>query len=72
MFGRFVQEEMNHYIEKAVEWAKKLPMRDGDVDMEALGATIEELRTAMITEVAVPSAPEVIEKFLQEHTSKPR
>lgn len=70
MFGRFVQEEMNHYIEKAVEWTKKLPMRDGDVDMEALGTTIEELRTAIIAEVAVPSAPEVIEKFLQEQTNK--
>ena len=45
-------------------------MRDGDVDMEALGTTIEDLRTAMITEVTMPSPPEVIEKFLQEQTSK--
>ena len=70
MFGRFVQEELNHYVEKAVEWAKKLPMRDGDVDMEALGTTIEELRSAMIAEVALPSPPEVIEKFLRQETSK--
>ncbi len=70
MFGRFVQEELNQYVEKAVAWAKQLPMRDGDVDMEAVGTTIEELRTAMIAEVAVPSAPEVIEKFLRQQTSK--
>ena len=72
MFNRFVQEELNHYTEKVVEWAKKLPMRDGDVDMEALGRTIEELRTEMITEVAIPSPSEVIDKFLQEQTSKSR
>ena len=70
MFNSFVQEELNHYIEKVVEWARKLPMRDGDVDMEALGKTIEKLRTAMITEVAIPSPPEVIEKFLQGQNSK--
>ena len=72
MFSEFVQEEMNHYIEQAVEWAKKLPMRDGDVDVEALGATVKELSRAMITDVAIPSPPEVIEKFLQEQTRKSR
>ena len=72
MFGEFVQEEMNHYIDKAVEWAKKLPIRDGDIDVEALDTTVEELSRVMITDVAIPSPPEVIEKFLQEQARKSR
>ena len=62
----FVEREMTHYMETAVEWAKKLPMRDGDIDLEALDTTVGELSRTMVTELAIPSPPEVIEKFLQE------
>ena len=64
-FRKFVQDERNRYVERAVEWAKKLPMRDGDIDLEALNATVEELSRAMIAEVAIPSPAETIEKFLE-------
>ena len=46
IFDAFLREEMNHYIEKAVEWATKLPMQNGDIDLEALDTTIEELTKA--------------------------
>ena len=65
----FLQEERNHYIERAVEWAKKLPMRDGDVDLEALDTTIEELTRAGIAEMAIPSPTAVLERFLREERS---
>lgn len=57
---------MNQHIERVVEWAKKLPMRDGDVDIEALGITVDELTKAGIEELALPSPIEVIDKFLRE------
>ena len=65
-FGDFLQEEMNRYVEKTVEWAKGLPMRDGDIDLENLGMTVEEVANAGKAEVAIPSSAEVIEKFLQQ------
>ena len=69
-FRKFVQDERNRYVERAVEWAKKLPMRDGDIDLEALNATVEELSRAMIAEVVIPSPAEVIEKFLEEERTR--
>jgi len=65
LFREFRQEEMNHCVERVVEWAKKLPIRDGNIDMEALDTTVEELGRAMISKVAIPSPAEVIEKFLE-------
>ena len=65
MFRKFVQDERNSYVERALEWAKRLPMRDGDIDLEALNTTVEELSRAMIAEVAIPSPAETIEKFLE-------
>ena len=41
ILSEFVEEEMSHYVEEAVEWVKKMPMRDGDIDLEALGTTVE-------------------------------
>ena len=65
LFHEFLQKEVNHFVERAVELTKKLPMRNGDVDVEALDTTVEELSRAMIAEVAIPSSAEVIEKFLE-------
>ena len=68
LFAEFVQREINHLIQKVVRHVKKLPMRDGDIDMESLGMTEQELSRAMITELAIPSPSEVIEKFFEEQT----
>ena len=65
IFDAFLQKERNHYIERAVEWAKKLPMQDGNVDLEALDTTIEELTRAGIAEVAISSPTVVLERFLR-------
>ena len=65
LFQEFLQTEMNNCVERAREWAKKLPMRDGDIDLEALNTTVEELSRAMIAEVAIPSLAETLEKFLE-------
>ena len=66
MFNDFLQKETNHYVERAVEWAKSLPMREGDIDLEKLGMTAEELAEVGRAEVAIPSAEELLEKFLHQ------
>ena len=66
LFREFLQEEGNHYVERTVAWAKRLPMRNGDIDLEKLGMTAEEVANAGKAEVAIPSPAEVLEKFLQQ------
>ncbi len=72
MLREFIQEETNLHIGAAVEWAKKLPMRDGGVDMVAMDMTVEELSRAMTAEITVLSPAEVLGKFLEEQTMKSR
>ena len=69
IFIEFLQAEMNRHIEKVVEWAKKLPMRDGAIDVEALDMTVEELTKVGIEQVTIPSPTEVLDKFLREETA---
>ena len=64
-FQEFLHTEMSYCAEKAVAWVQKLPMRDGNIDVEALDTTVEELSREMILEVAIPSPAEIIEKFLE-------
>ena len=69
-FREFHEEQMKHSIDKVVEWAKKMPMRDGNVDLEALRMTADELRSALIAEAAIPSPADVIESFLQQQAMR--
>ena len=55
IFNEFRRDSQNQYIKRAVEWGKRLPMRDGDIDLEALGMTVEELSRALLEEVVIPS-----------------
>ncbi len=70
IFSDFIRESMNQYTKEAVDWTKRLPIRDGDIDVEALGMTVEELSRALRAEVTMPSPTEVIERFLEEQASR--
>ena len=63
IFSDFRQEEINHCIERLSEWAKTLPVQDGDLDVAKLGMNLEELVRAGIAEAAIPTPTEVLERF---------
>ena len=65
IFNDFLHQEVDRYNERMAEWVSNLPMRNGDVDLEQLGMTEEELQDR-ISQVIVPSTEEVLEKFLQQ------
>ena len=65
VFADFLRQEMDRYTERLTEWVSTLPMRNGDVDLEQLGLTEEELFQDSITQVTIPSTEEMLEKFLQ-------
>lgn len=51
---------------KLGEWMLTLPQRDGDVDLDALGLTMEELIEAARARIAIPSPEEALEGFLNQ------
>ena len=69
-FNEFIQREMNQFMERIAKWAKKLPIRYGDIDVEALGITVDELIKIGIEEVEIPSPTEVLDKFLREELAE--
>ena len=66
IFADFFHQELDGYTERIVEWVSKLPMRNGDVDLEQLGMTEEELDRDRISQVGIPPIEEALEKFLQQ------
>ena len=61
----FVRQEMAQYRSNLVEWFKSLPIRDGDLDLEGTGVTMEELIETGISAVGIQSLEQIHEKFLQ-------
>ena len=72
VFSEFRKDLLDQHIERAAEWAKGLPIRDGDIDLEALGKTVEELSKELLAELAIPSPVEVLERFLEEQSNRDR
>ena len=64
-FANFHQQKKDQLNEKITNWASELPMRDGDVDLEQLGLTMEELVQKQFMQVVIPYTEEVLEEFLQ-------
>ena len=58
-------------INQTVELVKSLPWRDGDIDIEAMGLTTEELMELFKSEVKIPSVHDVLEDFLRKATCRP-
>ena len=70
--GLMIKQYMDHHIEdvadRMVAWVKTLPWRDGDIDLEVLGLTMEEFLKIAREKVPVPSPEEALEDFLKRAT----
>ena len=65
-FQEFLKQERCQFIEQTVNWASKLPIRDGEIDLQDLGLTSEEFVEKRLAEIAVPAPEEFIAKFLEQ------
>ena len=63
-FANYLEEELLQVFERVAKWSHTLPMKDGDVDLESLGLTLEELSSLAKLEASIPSMEEVLETFL--------
>lgn len=70
--GLMIKEYMDHHIEdvtdRMVAWVKTLPWRDGSIDLEELGLTMEEFLKIAREKVPVSSPEEALEDFLKRAT----
>lgn len=64
----FLRQVTMQQVDRFVEWVKTLPFRDGDVDLEQLGLTVEEVVRAGAEQLALPSPEEMLEEFLRKAT----
>ena len=69
-WGQFMDQLTADLVDQLVEWAKTLPWRDGDIDIEAMGLTAEELVELFKQQVALPSVDDVLEDFLRQATGQ--
>ena len=65
-FANYLEEELLQVFERVAKWSHTLPMKDGDVDLESMGLTLEELSSLAKLETSIPSMEEVLETFLNE------
>ena len=70
MWDRFLDQRTADLVDQSIEWAKMLPWRDGDIDIEAMGLTDEELIELFKQQVALPSVDDVLEDFLRHATGQ--
>lgn len=68
-FHSFLEQEMDTSVRKIVELIEALPTKDGDIDLDELGLTVEELGKRLVTEVAVPTPELLLEEFLRREES---
>lgn len=62
-------ERLNDDIaSRAIEWMKTLPWRDGVIDLEALGLTMDEFLAIGLETMAMPSSEQALEEFLRQAT----
>ena len=68
--GLMMKEYMDHLTEgvvgKMVEWVKTLPWRDGSIDLEEMGLTMDDFLRIAQEKVPMPSTEEALEEFLKQ------
>ena len=68
-----VEQHMNQLIDGVskgmVDWIKTLPWRDGSIDLDELGLTMDEFLKLSREEIPMPSPEESLEDFLQQATA---
>ena len=66
-FQAFCRE---YHIEKLMKWINTLPVRNGDIDLESLGSSIDQL--IQDAKEQIPNVEEVIEGFLEAQNNTTR
>ena len=68
LMNQYMDQSMKDVVDRMVEWVKTLPWRDGSIDLEALGLTMEEFLEIANEKVPVSSPEDALETFLQQAT----
>ena len=68
---QFLDSEVNKATQSTFEWISTLPIRDGDLDLEAMGLTLEDFLELSKEKNRIPSWDELITQFLIEVKALP-
>ena len=68
---RFFESEVNRTMDGLGEWLSTLPMRDGDLDLEAMGLTVEEFIELGEKIIQFPTVDDILLRFLTEVKALP-
>ena len=69
--ARFFESEVNRTMDSLAKWSSTLPMRDGDVDLEAMGLTSEEFVELGKKTIQFPTVDEILFRLLTEVKALP-
>ena len=65
-FASFVNAELEDLSGRWEKWIQTLPTTDGDIDLETLGLSLEELSNLAIKNVDIPNVADTLENFLKQ------
>ena len=66
----FLHEYPNRMRERFIDWVQTLPIRDGDIDLDALGKSQSDLIEEMKKIMPASSPQDIIEEFLAKQDSR--
>ena len=69
--ARFFEREVNRSVDSLADWTSTLPMKDGDLDLEAIGLTSEEFIELGKKTIQFPTVDEILFRFLTEAKALP-
>ena len=65
---QYMDQLTTSVTDKMVEWVKTLPWKDGSIDLEELGLSMDEFLDISLERVSIPSPEEALEEFLRQAT----
>jgi len=65
---KYLDDLHNDITKQTVSWVKTLPLRNGSIDLEEMGLTLEEFLELGREKVYVPTGAEALEEFLKQAT----
>lgn len=69
--NQFVENQVNQAIHGIAEWVSTLPMKDGDLDLDAMALTFEEFIELGRKTIQFPTVDELLFRFLTEVKALP-
>ena len=69
LLQQYLEDRTGDIVGRMVDWLKSLPWRDGSIDLEEMGLTMDEFLTISRERVPVPSPDDALEQFLRQATS---